>query len=74
MDEIIVGGGLHEHDDDMLTEEISDSATCCEWLKETSDAATYIKCSPRSHIFCDYANEDGEIDILCTNCFKTENT
>lgn len=37
MDYIIVGGGLKQHDDDMLTEEISVSATCCVCLIETSE-------------------------------------
>lgn len=38
MDEIIVMRELNRHDDDMLTGEISVSATCSVYLKETSDA------------------------------------
>ncbi|GBM04964.1 hypothetical protein AVEN_126109-1 [Araneus ventricosus] len=48
MDEIIVDGGLNQHDYDMFTEDISVPATCCMCLKETSDAHACTKCRKKS--------------------------
>ncbi|XP_023210347.1 KRAB-A domain-containing protein 2-like [Centruroides sculpturatus] len=72
-DEIIVVSGVNQHDEDMLTEEISVSDTCCVCLKETSDALACKKCRQKIHTFCGHASKDDEMDILCTLCFKTEN-
>ena len=38
MNEIIVYRELNQHDEDMLSKEISNSDTCCVYLKETNDA------------------------------------
>ncbi|GFY79601.1 uncharacterized protein TNIN_198541 [Trichonephila inaurata madagascariensis] len=63
-----------DSEEDMLTEDIAVSDTCCVCLKETSDALACKKCREKIYTFCGHASQDDEMDILCTFCYRTENT
>lgn len=62
-------GELSQHDDDMLTEEISFSVTYCICLKKTNDAHTCTKCYPKIRMYCSHISKENEIDILSTPFF-----
>ncbi|GFY66416.1 uncharacterized protein TNIN_476391 [Trichonephila inaurata madagascariensis] len=62
-----------DSEEDMLTEDIVISDTCCVCLKETSNALACKKCREKIHTFCGHASKDDEMDILCTLCYRTKN-
>ena len=44
LDDVIVDSGLNQHDENILTEAMAMSDTCCVCLKETSDGFACKKC------------------------------
>ena len=68
INKIIVNSGLHRPDEDMITEDISVSDTCCMCLKKMSDALVV-----KIVIFCGYGKKNDKMDNLFTFCFKTKN-
>ncbi|KAI4489021.1 hypothetical protein M0804_004519 [Polistes exclamans] len=63
----------NQHDEVMITEEISVSDTCYMCLKETNDVLACKKCRQKIHTFCGHASKDNEKDTLCPLCFTIEN-
>ena len=74
MHKIILENELNQHDENMLTEEIFVSDTCCVCLKKTSDALACKMCQQKIHNFCGHVYKVDEIDIFCNIFFKTKNT